>query len=83
MTKPVYTPYFAPDAIPSRDGIYQRRRKEWRFLQENPLVTIVRFHKWANGQWHCEGRTPEAAAKQTEPSAYQRLEWRGRLEQAA
>jgi hypothetical protein len=61
------TAWFPGDAQPVQIGVYQRR---------NSLGHIVYSH-WDGEQWGWNHPSPWAAARDTEHSLAQQLEWRG------
>jgi len=83
MTKPIHTPYFSGSEKPAYSGVYRRKRPVFDFLGNGPKKMQVRYNAFRNGQWYCEGSTPEEAAKRTEPSYLQDVPWCGLVEAQA
>jgi len=82
MTKPIHTPWFDGEHRPDRHGPYQRRRPRYDHVGNLPPKMVTRYHKFDGVQWYVGANSPEKAMRQTEPSAYQSLPWRGRLVQS-
>lgn len=72
-----HTDWFKAEDKPVNHGVFQRRRPKLDVIGRATGAMVTRFHKFDGVQWYTEGKTPAQAAKRTDVSAYQELDWRG------